>query len=113
MERSGAPVRPAALLFGRSCQNAPAPVPPQVSLFSHSSVSPNQLTVSCGCVIINKPPEKGDSERGDPWRLALPTKEEVIHMGNGLILFLLEMIQKGAIISVTVSKGTVTIRIKK
>ena len=56
---------------------------------------------------------KGGSERGDPWRLALPTKEEVIHMGNGLILFLLEMIQKGAISSVTVSKGTVTIRIKK
>ena len=34
-------------------------------------------------------------------------------MGNGLILFFLEMIQNGAISSVTVSKGTVTIRIKK
>ncbi len=34
-------------------------------------------------------------------------------MSNGVILFLLEMIQKGAISSVTVSKDTVTIRIKK
>ncbi len=34
-------------------------------------------------------------------------------MNNGLILFLLEMIRKGAISSVTVSKSTVTIRIKK
>lgn len=56
---------------------------------------------------------KGGSERGDLWRLALPIKE-VVHMSNSsLILFLLELIQKGTISSVTVTKGAVTIRIKK
>lgn len=34
-------------------------------------------------------------------------------MKSSLILFLLELIQEGAISSVTVSKDTVTVRIKK
>lgn len=40
-------------------------------------------------------------------------KKGVILMSNGLILFLLEMIQQGTLSSVTVTKDTVTIRIKK
>lgn len=34
-------------------------------------------------------------------------------MSNGLILFLLDLIQQGTVSSITVTKGTVTVRIKK
>lgn len=34
-------------------------------------------------------------------------------MSNSLILFLLELIQQGTLSSVTVTKNTVTVRIKK
>ncbi len=34
-------------------------------------------------------------------------------MSNGLIMYLLDLVQQGAVSSITVTKGTVTIRIKK
>ena len=52
-------------------------------------------------------------DRGDLWRLALPTKEEVIFMNIEYILLLLRFIEQGKVSSITVTKSFVTIRIKK
>lgn len=53
------------------------------------------------------------SEQGDLWRLALPTKEEVIIMSMEYIVLLMLIAKQGKVISVTVNKTSVTIRVKK
>ncbi len=61
----------------------------------------------------NEIPVFARERTGRPVAVSTSLKKGVILMSNGLILLLLDLIGQGALSSVTVTKDTVTIRIKK